>query len=393
MINKNSFGTLIFAIAAGILISGCGSAAPTVTETTVAATEAAPSSPEIIDTIRPAGMTAGEKEEGAGSGGSPDAGSEGSSGTDAPLVGIVAGTGGIDDGSFNQGAWEGLQRLSGKTGCETRFYETKSEEDFQKNVHDLIDRGGDLCWATGYSSADLLLQEAREHPDTAFAIIDYSYPDTPANMTGVVFRSQESSFLAGFVAGNVTASGKVGFVGGESNEVIDQFRYGYRAGALYAADKLGKTIDVEEVFAGSFTDPGKGKSLALELYKNGCDVVFHASGETGMGVIEAAKETGKYVIGVDKDQSFLAPDNVLTCVLKDVNTAVFRVSGEILDGSEPGGRTVSLGLAESAEGLSENHSLYPEEIYEEMLQLREDIISGKIIPPGSEAEFEKYSGG
>ena len=112
-----------------------------------------------------------------------------------------------------------------------------------------------------------------------------------------------------------------------------------------------------------------------------------------MGVIDAAKETGKYVIGVDKDQSFLAPDNVLTCVLKDVNTAVFRVSGEILDGSEPGGRTVSLGLAESAEGLSENHSLYPEEIYEEMLQLREDIISGKITPPGSEAEFGEYSGG
>ncbi len=308
-----------------------------------------------------------------------------------PLVGIVTYSGGIEDGSFNQSAWEGLQRLSGMTGCETKFLESNAEGDLKKHIHSLIEAGGDLCWGIGYGCEEELLAEAKEHPEISFAIVDYAYDDTPANMTGVMFRAQESSFLAGFVAGCVTETGKLGFVGGETNEVIDQFQYGFQAGVLYAGTESGKDLTVETAYAGSFSDEAKGRELAKELYDKGCDIVFHAAGETGIGVIEAARDAGKYVIGVDKDQAYLAPSNVLTSVIKDVNAAVYQVSRDYLDGEAIGGRTVGLGLAENAVGLSEDHSLYPDEVYDRMLALRDEIAAGSLVPPSSRAEYENFA--
>ncbi|MCR5178645.1 MAG: BMP family ABC transporter substrate-binding protein [Lachnospiraceae bacterium] len=310
---------------------------------------------------------------------------------DVPLVGIVTYSGGIEDGGFNQSAWEGLQRLSGMTGCETKFLESYAEGDLQKNIHSLIEAGGDLCWGTGYGCEEVLLEEAKEHPETSFAIIDYAYEDTPSNMTGVMFRAQESSFLAGYVAGSVTETGKIGFVGGETNEVIDQFQYGFQAGVLYAGRESGRDISVETAYAGTFSDSKKGRELADELYGKGCDIVFHAAGETGTGVIEAAREAGKYAIGVDKDQAYLAPSNVLTSVLKDVNTAVYRVSCDFISGEDIGGKTVELGLAEDAVGLSEDHSLYSDEIYDKMLSLKDEIAEGKLVPPASGEEYDSFA--
>ena len=311
--------------------------------------------------------------------------------SDTPLVGIVTYSGGIEDGGFNQSAWEGLQRLSGMTGCETKFLESYAEGDLQKNIHSLIEAGGDLCWGTGYGCEEVLLEEAKEHPETSFAIIDYAYEDTPSNMTGVMFRAQESSFLAGYVAGSVTETGKIGFVGGETNEVIDQFQYGFQAGVLYAGRENGRDISVETAYAGTFSDSKKGRELADELYGNGCDIVFHAAGETGTGVIEAAREAGKYAIGVDKDQAYLAPSNVLTSVLKDVNAAVYRVSCDFINGEDIGGKTVELGLAEDAVGLSEDHTLYSDEIYDKMLVLKDEIAAGKLVPPASGEEYDKFA--
>ncbi len=304
-----------------------------------------------------------------------------------PIVGVITYSGGVEDASFNQSAWEGLNRLTGSTECETRFYESLNEGDFQKHMHTLIDEGGDLCWGIGYSCADALLAEAEEHPDISFAIVDYAYPDTPANMTGVMFRANEPSFLAGYIAGCVTQTGKIGFVGGEHNEVIDQFQYGYQAGADYAAKEKRKAVETSVVYAGSFVDTEKGRALAAELYDGGCDIVFHAAGETGIGVIDAAREAGKYVIGVDKDQSYLAPENVLTSVLKNVNSAVFQVSRSFLNGDLSGGSTISLGLSDDAVGISEEHGLYPDEIYEEMLTLKTKIARGELLPPDSEETY------
>ena len=307
-----------------------------------------------------------------------------------PVVGIVTYTGGIEDESFNQSAWEGLQRLSGAVECETEFYESASEVDFEQNIDMLVEKGGTLCWGIGYDCADELLGKAGKHPEVSFAIVDYAYDEPAGNVTSVVFRAEEPSFLVGFVAGNVTKTGKVGFVGGESNAVIDQFEYGYRAGVAYAAKELGKQIEVETVYVGTFDDSYRGKELAGNLYQDGCDIVFHAAGESGIGVIEAAQETGKYVIGVDKDQSYLAPEHVLTSALKYVNKAVFQVSMDYLEGEQIGGRTISLGLAEGAMGVSEGHALYSDQVYEQMLELQQEIMDEKLDPPSNRAEYDAF---
>ena len=361
--------SIIAALLIGSLLAGCGNAGGT----EPAGSEAAAASPEAAEESAVAGET-------------QDAGT-------VPLVGIVAYAVGIEDGGFNQSAWEGLQRLAGTSDCETSFLESNAEGDFQENIHKLVDAGGDLCWAIGYSCADILREEAEEHPDRSFAIVDYAYEDTPSNMTGVMFRAEESAFLAGYVAGCVTESGKLGFIGGESNEVIDQFRYGYQAGAWYAGKELGREITVETAYTGSFADVAGGRDLAADMYDRGCDIVFHAAGESGMGVIDAAREAGKYVIGADKDQSYLAPEQVLTSVLKDVNSAVYQVSRDYLEGNPIGGRTIELGLAEDAVGQSEEHSLYSDEIYTRMLVLRDRIVSGELDPPAGKPAYEQFIGG
>ena len=301
-----------------------------------------------------------------------------------PLVAVVTSAGGIEDESFNQGAWEGLQRLEGSMECNTRFLEnTSDDKEFAQNIAGLVDEGVTLCWGLGYDCSDMLLDAADKYPDTSFAIIDYTYDDIPMNMTCVEFRTGEASFLAGYIAGAVTVTGKVGFVGGEDNAVIDRFRYGYETGAAYAADELNKEVEVSVAYAGTYTDEDKGKELAKAMYDDGCDVIFHAAGQTGIGVIRAAEDVGEYVIGVDKDQSYLAPDNVLTSVLKNVNIAIPTVSKSYLEGDVIGGRTISMGMTEDAVGLSEDHHLYSDEIYSRVNELKDMIIAGDIEIPSS----------
>lgn len=307
-----------------------------------------------------------------------------------PLVGMVTFEGGVDDASYNQSAWEGLQWLSGRTNCNIKFLESDGEADFSENIHKLIDDGAKLCWGIGYSGKDDLLEEAAEHPDINFAIVDNSFEDAPANLTGVMFRAQEPSFLVGYIAGSVTSADKVGYIGGEKSSILDQFEYGYKAGVAYAAKELNKDIEVCTEYAGTFSDPAKGHELAAKMYADGCDIIFHAAGETGTGVIEEAAAEGKFVIGVDKDQSYLAPENVLTSALKYVNIAVCDVSEVFLEGEDIGGKTITFGLAEGAVGVSEDHSLYSDEIYDKMLDLAEQIRAGSLIPPSNSYEYEDF---
>lgn len=171
----------------------------------------------------------------------------------------------------------------------------------------------------------------------SFAIVDNAYDDTPFNVTGVVFRAEESSFMAGYIAGMSTKTDKVGYVGGMKSAINDQFQYGYDAGVAYAAKERGVKIEVMNQLVESYTDAAKAKAIANKMFSQGADIVFHSAGGAGQGVIESAKDNGKYAIGVDRDQSYLAPDNVLTSALKNVDTAVELVCQEKMDGQDIGG--------------------------------------------------------
>lgn len=304
---------------------------------------------------------------------------------------MVTDTGGVNDQSFNQLSWEGLQQLAKDVpGVKVNYSESKQESDYATNLDKAADDGNQLIWGVGFAMADAIKTAAQQNPDISYAIIDNAYPEVPSNVTSVVFRAQEPSFLVGYIAGKTTKVDKVGFVGGIKSDVIDQFEFGYKAGVEYAAHELGKKIDVVSQYAESFTDSAKGKAIATSMYSGGCDIVFHAAGNVGTGVIEAAKEAKKFAIGVDKDQSFLAPEYVLTSAMKRVDKAVEEVSKDAIDGKEIGGKTYSLGLTEDGVGIPEKHDLMGDDTYNAAVALEEKIKSKEIVPPASEADYKTF---
>lgn len=309
-------------------------------------------------------------------------------------VAMVTDTGGINDQSFNQSTWEGLEAVKAQYGAEISYLESVQEADYASNLDKMVDQGNDLVWGVGFSIADAINNTATMNSEKLFGIIDHSYGDaTPENVVCVMFRAQEASFLVGYAAGMTTTTNQVGFVGGIASDILDQFEYGYRAGVAYAAAERGTDIQVSVQYLESFSDAAKGKATATKMYSAGCDIVFHAAGNAGTGVIEAAKDANKFVIGVDRDQSDLAPQNVLTSALKLVGDAVQRVCQDVIAGKTVGGQTLEFGLTENSVGIpTENPNMAPE-VYDATMKVQQDIIDGKISVPMNAETFAEFEAG
>ncbi len=304
---------------------------------------------------------------------------------------MVTDTGGVYDQSFNMSSWQGMSRFAKNTGAKVSYVESRQSSDYPINMDRLADENVDLIWAIGFSLADVLKRAAETNPELNYAIIDYSYgEDTLENVTGVVFRAEEAAFLAGYVAGKSTKTCKIGFIGGIASIVVDQFEYGYRAGIDYAAKERGVDIEFVSQYAESFSDAAKGKAIALKMYSNGCDIVFHAAGGVGIGLIEAAKETNNFAIGVDMDQSYLAPKNVLTSALKNAGKAVEIVSTKAMNGEKIGGQTLSFGSVDGCVGLSESTQNIDPKVYVSAMKLQDKISAGEIVPPANANEYAKF---
>lgn len=306
-------------------------------------------------------------------------------------VGMVTDTGGVNDQSFNQSAWEGLNTLKEDYGVNISYLESVQEADYASNLDKMVDQDNDIVWGVGFSMADALRTSASMNMDQLYGIIDHSYGDeTPDNVVCVMFRAQEASFLVGYAAGMTTETNKVGFVGGTTSAVLDQFEYGYRAGVAYAAAELGTEIEVSVQYAESFSDAAKGKAIATKMFSNGCDIVFQAAGNAGTGVIEAAKDAGKFAIGVDRDQYDLAPDNILTSALKRVDEAIALVSEEVMNGADMGGQVLEYGLTENSVGIpTENPNMDPA-VYDATIAVQEEITNGAIEVPYDADTFAAF---
>lgn len=307
-------------------------------------------------------------------------------------VGMVTDTGGVNDESFNQSSWKGLNNLKEATGAEVSYVQSEQEADYVKNINTLVDKNTNLVWGVGYLLADSIKTASQQSPDSKFAIIDNAYSENLPNVTGVIFKAEQPSYLVGYIAAHQTKTNKIGFIGGKKGVVIDQFEYGFRAGVLDAAKNLGKDIKVDVQYADSFSDEALGKSIATKMYNDGADIVFQAAGGVGKGVIEAAKEAKKFVIGVDQDQSYLAPEYVLTSALKKVEVAIYDLSKRILSGEQLGGKTTVYTANEDAVGIPEHtdKSLYPKEVHDKALAKLKEIKDGKIVPPFNQETFDKY---
>jgi basic membrane protein A len=303
-------------------------------------------------------------------------------------IAMVTDVGGVNDQSFNQSAWEGLLRAEKELGAEVAYKESKQDADYGPNMETLTDAGYDLIWGIGFLMGDAIKETAEINPDQKYAIIDFSYgPETPANVTCAVFQEEQPSFLVGYIAGKMTRANKVGFVGGIKFPLIEKFEYGFMAGVKLANPQC----QVLRQYAESFTDAAKGKAIANNMYQQGADIVFHAAGGVGDGVIEAAKEKGKWAIGVDKDQNFLAPEHVLTSAMKRVDNAIFDMARRLKEGQWQGGETVVYSLANEGVGIAPTSDKHvPADILKEVDGLVAKIKAGEIAVPATLAEFEKF---
>lgn len=306
-------------------------------------------------------------------------------------VAMVTDVGGIDDKSFNQSAWEGLQKFGEENGLEEgdngyAYLTSTSDADYTTNLNNLARRDFDVVYGIGALMQGAVEEIASQQEDQQFAIID-EVVDLP-NVASVMFKEQEGAFLAGVAAALMTETGKVGFVGGMELPVIERFEAGFRAG-VEAADP---SVQVDAQYTGAFDKAELGKSTANLMYSGGADIIFHAAGGTGNGVFTEAKERKEadpeanvWVIGVDADQydeGQTGDHNVtLTSVLKGVEMAVIEIAEKTQAGEFPGGETTVYGLAEDGIGLADSRGAIPEDVMTQIEDFKQQIIDGEIEVP------------
>ncbi|MCD1260448.1 BMP family ABC transporter substrate-binding protein [Paenibacillus athensensis] len=295
-------------------------------------------------------------------------------------IGMVTDIGGVNDNSFNQSAWEGLQAFSKQSGAKVEYLQSQSDADYVSNLNQFVKGGRSLTWGIGFMMGDAIKQVADQNKDAKLAIID-SEVDAP-NVASVTFKENEGSYLVGAVAGLMTKTNKIGFVGGAEIPVIKRFEVGFVAG-VKAVNPDAKVIIN---YTGAFNAPDQGKAAAATIYNDGADIIFHAAGSTGDGVFNEAKERKKtnkdiWVIGVDKDQSVtFGNDITLTSMMKRVDEAVIRVSDE-LNKNEFKGGTVALGLAEHGVGLPAKNPNIPDDVLKKVQEFETKIAKGEIVVP------------
>lgn len=302
------------------------------------------------------------------------------------FAGIVFDIGGIDDKSFNESAHRGLMRAKSELGIAVEWYSPEQAADRKSGLRRLCGKKFQAVLGVGFMFTEDILAAAKDFPDIRFGCVDMVVPPhMPPNVVALNFREEQGSFLVGAVAGLVTRTRKVGFIGGIDDALIHKFEAGYRAGVRHVAPDVEVFVNYAGTTGEAFQDPEKGKSLALGQYKSGADILYHASGKTGLGVFTAAQETKNYAIGVDSDQYAEAPGRVITSMIKRVDVAVFEMIKSVKEKRFQGGVRL-FGLEDDAIGIvydDRNQDLIPRAVYDRVMELRKEIIAGKIQVPAT----------
>lgn len=327
----------------------------------------------------------GEKKEGEKEGGS-----KGAQGTGKEKVKIALLVGSLGDMSFNDSAQSGMDKAKAEFGDKVDIKTIEYSDDTAKiepTVQDASEAGYDIIIGSA-SMQEAFEKYAPDYKDITYILfdtdIDWKAGDF-SNIYTIVYKANEASYLGGFLAAKMSDTGVIGFLGGTDQPIISDFLVGYIQGAQHA----NKDIKVTTSYVGGWADSPKGKELSLAMYNQKASMIFNVAGGSGNGLIEAGVERHKYVLGVDSDQAMLflkngeeAKANVIpTSVLKNVGDSLFRAIGLYLDDKLPVGSCDTLGLKENGVGLADNeiyHKLVPEELRNEVNELKEQIIKGEI---------------
>lgn len=301
-----------------------------------------------------------------------------SAGAEDFLPAVVYDMGGKFDKSFNQAAYDGAERFKAETGIEYREFEVTNPSQREQAIRNMARRGATIVIGIGFAQAAAVEKVAMEFPNVKFTLID-GVVDLP-NVQSVVFKEHEGSFLVGMAAAMASKTGKVGFIGGMDIPLIRKFALGYEEGAKYVNADIQVYQNMTGTTPSAWNDPTKGGELARSQFDRGADVIYAAAGGTGVGVYQAAKDSGKLAIGVDSNQNYIHPGTMLTSMIKRVDVAIYDAWKTAMAGTwQPGFKV--LGLAEEGVGYAvdeHNEHLLTADMRRRLDQARDDIISGEL---------------
>ena len=301
-------------------------------------------------------------------------------------IGMVTDVGGVNDKSFNQTSWEGLQALAAEDDSfDVAYLESKTDADYQTNINTFIDEEYDLIICVGYMLADATREAAEDNPDQLFAIIDDSSIDLP-NVACLMFAQEQASYLVGLVAGSVTESKTVGYVQGMVSDSMNLFGIGYITGV----QEVCPDATVLQYNANNFGDIAGGSTAAKDMITKGADVIYQAAGGTGIGVINACDEEGIWAIGVDTDQASLAPDHVITSAMKRVDVASQDISKAVAAGTFEAGVHL-YDLSNGGVDLAPTRDHIPADVLELVESAKAAIIAGEKSVPTSVADCPAFT--
>ena len=323
---------------------------------------------------------------------------------DVIKIGMVTDAGSIEDKSFNQGTWEGIQKYANEhENVEIQYVQPEGEstQDYLLAIDNLVLSGNELIITPGFAFEEAIGLAQYEYPETSFLLIDgtplhkgdYVIED---NVRSIFFTEHEAGFLSGVAAATQTKTGNLGFLGGMEVPAVQKYGWGFVAGVAYANANLGTNAKVVDyVYQGTFTDSDAGKSIAGGMYDKGIDIIQHAGGLLGTGAIAEAKERGNvFVVGVDVDQyEDGKTDNsnsvILTSAMKNLTIATYNEIDKYINGQFEGGNIKTLTIAEDAVGLPTSNPNLTEETLINVEKAKEAVLKGLKVPSSVE-ELEVF---
>lgn len=302
-------------------------------------------------------------------------------------IGMVTDTGGINDQSFNQTTWEGLQALVAEDPTfEIAHLVSETEADYDTNIQTFIDDEYDLILCTGFALAEATRKAAEANPDQKFAILDDATNSDLENVACLMFAQEQASYLVGIVAGMMTESNVVGYVQGMVFDTMNLFGIGFITGVQAA----NPDATVLQYNANSFGDAAAGATAVKNFVTQGADVVYHAAGATGAGVITGCQENKIYAIGVDCDQSYLAPETVITSAMKRVDIAAQDISKAVKNGTFTAG-VITYDINNGGVDIAPTQDLLPENVIAAVEEAKAGLIDGSIVVPTTAADCPAFT--
>ena len=257
---------------------------------------------------------------------------------------------------------------------------------YATNIDTFVDNDFDLVIGVGYMLADAISNAADTYPDKKFALIDEVIASPKPNVACLTFKQEQCSYLVGVVAAMMSKNKNIGYVQGMISDNQNKFGVGYVAGAK----SVDPEIIVQQQVANSFADSAAGKALANKMFSDGADVIFHAAGGTGAGVISGCQENGIYAVGVDSDQSYIAPNTIITSAMKMVGVSAIEISKDVKNGTFKGGEKV-FSLENGGVDIAPTKTHLTQEVIDKVEQVKKDIKDGKIVVPSKKEECPDFT--